>query len=395
MKHRDKPDRPHILFLIDQLLDLGGAERVLFKTIELLPQDKFRCSLATFRGSAADLEDRVNCPVYVFPLIRTYDAKAFSVAAQLRYLIRSQHVDVVHTFFETSDLWGGLIAKLSGCSTLISTRRDMGILRSSKHKVGYRLMNPLFDCVLAVSDSVRDYCIREDRIDPGKVITLYNGIDLENVNRVRDMNIVPESLRGLTPLVTTVAHVRRIKGIEVFLQAAAITRRTFPQAKFLVVGDIWDKEFFGELQTLSRGLGLDSSVVFLGATEDVIPYLRISHLFCLLSHSEGFSNALLEAMACSLPCVVTQVGGNGEAIEDGESGFLVQAGDAETAAARIIELIANPARAIAMGQAARRKVEDCFTTRVMIERLTAIYDRFLSTTGNAGYSLAHTGVVAD
>lgn len=382
---------PHILFLIDQLLELGGAERVLFEIIERMPKEKFRCSLATFRGYAADLQVRVKCPVHVFPLVRTYDLRALSVARRLRCLIRSQHIDIVHTFFETSDLWGGAIAKLSGCPSLISSRRDLGIGRSRKHKVAYPALRHLFDRVVTVSDSVRDYCIREDRMDPRKVITLYNGIDLENVDRVRDLSVVPQSLRAKFPLVTTVANIRRIKGLEVFLRAAAITRLTCPQTKFLVIGEILDQNCFQELRAIAHSLDLDRSLTFLGPVDDVIPYLKVSTAFCLFSHSEGFSNALIEAMACGLPSVATRVGGNVEAIADGECGFLVAPNDANTAATRIVELIANRGRAAVMGTVARRRVEDQFTFQAMIEKLTSVYESLMACRRNMTYSpLAHT-----
>lgn len=388
--------RTHILFIIDQLLKFGGAERVLFKLIELLPREKFRCSLLTLRDYAPDLQPGFACPVHVLPLTRTYDLRALSAARQLHHLIRSQHVDIVQTFFESSDLWGGLVAKASGCPTLISTRRDMGILRSRKHRAAYRLMRPLVDCVLAVSDHVRDYCIREDGMDPHKVITVYNGLDLENVDRVRDLSAVHRSFCSPSPLVTTVANVRRIKGIEVFLHAAAITRRMYPELRFLVVGEIWDPAYFEELQTLCRCLDLDKNITFLGLVDDVIPYLKASSVFCLLSHSEGFSNALLEAMACSLPCVATRVGGNAEAIVDGQSGFIVSAGDAESTASRLIELIANPARATSMGKLARKRVEQFFTIQIMIEKLVGIYDSCLSQQPNAAHSRAsRTRLAAD
>src|SRR5262250_856267 len=83
-----KPDlRRHILFIIDELCEIGGAERVLFKMIQLLPAEKFRCSLLTFRtNDEADLS-QIRCPVYVMPLTRTYDWNALKVARQIRNFV--------------------------------------------------------------------------------------------------------------------------------------------------------------------------------------------------------------------------------------------------------------------------------------------------------------------
>src|SRR5215471_2431432 len=117
-----KPDlRRHILFIIDELCEIGGAERVLFKMIQLLPADMFRCSLLTFRtNDEADLS-QIRCPLYVLPLKRTYDWNALKVAQWIRDFVRREKVSIVHTFFETSDLWAGPIAKLSGCPILVSS----------------------------------------------------------------------------------------------------------------------------------------------------------------------------------------------------------------------------------------------------------------------------------
>src|SRR5205823_11484112 len=136
-------------------------------------------------------------------------------------LIRSQGVVVVHTFFETSDLWSSVVAKMSGCPILISSRRDMGILRSAKHQLTYRLINSLFDRVLTVSEEVRSFCIEREGLEPGKVVTLYNGLELEQVSASNGMESLRDSL-GLqcaSHLVTTVAHVRRVKGLDTLIQA--------------------------------------------------------------------------------------------------------------------------------------------------------------------------------
>ena len=92
--------RPHILFLIDQLCEAGGAERVLLNMVRLLPKDKFRCSLATFKLDArVDLFREIPCPVHVVRLRRTYGWSGLRAAYELRALIRSQRVNIVHTFF--------------------------------------------------------------------------------------------------------------------------------------------------------------------------------------------------------------------------------------------------------------------------------------------------------
>jgi len=120
----------HVLFLIDRFPErMGGAEGALWRTTKLLPRHRYRCSVATFAIDTrfGDVRPLFDCPFHVFPLERTYGWSALRTAFRIANMIRREKISIVHTFFSTSDLWGGLIAKLSGCPVLISSRRDMGI----------------------------------------------------------------------------------------------------------------------------------------------------------------------------------------------------------------------------------------------------------------------------
>ena len=175
----DAKARPHVLFLIDHLMALGGGETNLLKVVQLMPPELVRCSVATFRIKP-EIRQSISVPVYVFPWKRFFHLDAWRAAVALRRLIRTEKVDIVQTYFETSNLWGGLVAKLSG-ALLLSSRRDMGILRKTKHALVYRLVNRFSDRVLAVSEEVKRFCVDADRIDPNKVSVVYNGVDLKHV----------------------------------------------------------------------------------------------------------------------------------------------------------------------------------------------------------------------
>jgi glycosyltransferase involved in cell wall biosynthesis len=127
-----------------------------------------------------------------------------------------------------------------------------------------------------------------------------------------------------------------------------------------------------------RSFGLENNVKLLGFVEDPTPLLKMSNAFCLLSRSEGFSNALLEAMACGLPCVITRVGGNPEAVNDGENGFLVPPEDDESAAERLLFLLRNPAKAAQIGNAARLTVQMRFSADNMIRQLLDVYSGLMA-----------------
>lgn len=374
--------RPHILFIIDQICGLGGGENVLLSTVRFLAARGFRCSVVTFKiDPGLGIFQEFPCPLHLFPLRRTYDWNALRVALRIRRLIRSQQVTIVHTFFPTSNLWGAMVAKLSGCPVVVTSRRDMGILRTWKHQLAYPLMNLWADQVIAVSDAVRNFCLHQEKLPPQKVLTVYNGVDLEKIAATRHIRGVRHrlGLEKATHLIVTVANIRHVKGIDIFVRAAQVVHREFPEAVFAVIGSGVEKEkgYSQQLQELIRSAGLTEHFKLIGPAEDVFPVLKVSDVFCLLSRSEGFSNALLEAMACGLPCVATRVGGNAEAVQNGETGFLVESEDAEGAAQRILALLRQPELARKLGWAARQTVESKFTLEVMAENLEVAYESLL------------------
>jgi glycosyltransferase involved in cell wall biosynthesis len=171
-----------------------------------------------------------------------------------------------------------------------------------------------------------------------------------------------------------VGHVRKIKGVDVLIRAAERVCRIFPEAVFLVVGAPPEEAYFQELKDLCAALGLGRNFKFVGEREDVLPILKNSHVFCLPSRSEGFSNALIEAMACALPSVATDVGGNDEALTDGTNGYLVPSEDTQLMADRILDLLRSPEKASKMGRAARARIEEQFTFEAMIGKLVGVYD---------------------
>jgi glycosyltransferase involved in cell wall biosynthesis len=255
----------------------------------------------------------------------------------------------------------------------------MGVFRSAQHRIAYRVVNPLVDRVITVSEAVRNEVLRNERLDPQRVVTVYNGAEPEAASMEGNAGASRASLglEGASHVIATVANIRPIKGIDNLVRAAAIVCREYPHAVFLVIGQTNDREHFSKLQELVDSLRLRKNVVFVGKSNDVSMLLRLSDVFCLLSRSEGFSNAIVEAMGCGLPCVVTEVGGNSEAVHDGRNGFVVPSEDANAAAQRIIELLRSPQRAKEMGEEGHRNSNARFSVHTMMSRLLSVYEDVL------------------
>ncbi len=366
---------PHVLLVVDQLpKTLGGGERIALKLTGLLPRYGYRASLLTFAADAQCPAFRnPPCPIYLLPLRRTYDLDAIRAAFDLKRFLKQQQVQIVQTFFESSDIWAGFVTKSLSSAKLIWSRRDMGILRTGKHHLAYRLMAGMPDAVFAVSEQVRQHAIDVDRIDPARVQTIYNGLDLT------DWNLPARPASGSSGIhIATVGNIRRVKGHDILIKAAAELVRHHPATTFSIAGAVMDPEYFAELESLVRDLGLTGRFHFSGNITGLSEYLAAADIFVLPSRSEGFSNAIIEAMAASLPVVATDVGGNAEAVKDGVTGFIVPPDNPAKLSAAILDLLNDMPRARSMGEAGRTLAVENFTTEAMMHRITSVYNRLLA-----------------
>jgi glycosyltransferase involved in cell wall biosynthesis len=160
------------------------------------------------------------------------------------------------------------------------------------------------------------------------------------------------------------------------LRAAQRVHQSFPNAVFLLVGE---GQLTESLRQLALDLGVQRNAVFMGHSNNVPDLLRVSDICVLSSKAEGFSNSILEYMACCKPVVATDVGGAREAIVEGETGYLVQSNDDEAMGDRILKLLNDPARANQMGTRGRKVVEEKFSVEAQLRKTEDLYERLLRT----------------
>lgn len=367
-------DLPHVLLVLDQFpKSLGGGERVALRIAALLPEYGYRASILTFYvHPESSALDAAPCPVYLLPLQKTYNIAAFRAAFEFRQFLRKNDIAIIQTFFESSDLWAGFVAKTVSGIKLVWSRRDMGILRTAKHRIAYRLMAGVPDCVFAVSEQVRQHCVEVDGLDPARVRTIYNGLDVTQWGR--EAGPTTQLSRRV---IATVGNIRRIKGHDVLVRAAVSLVTQFPDLLFTIAGGVLETDYYAELLSLIRTSGLERHFEFAGPVTDLRQYLAHADIFVLPSRSEGFSSAIVEAMAASLPVVATAVGGNAEAIQDGVTGIIVPPDDEDSLTRAISRLLLAPGTALAMGSAGRVRAAERFTTDAMMRSITAAYKSLL------------------
>jgi len=220
-------------------------------------------------------------------------------------------------------------------------------------------------------------------IEPAKITVIYNGLDVNRLASTHSRAEVLSSL-GLPPdeanvprsFVTIVANMRHeIKNYPMFLSAARRVKAEKPNANFLLAGE---GKLTASLHALSAEFGIEECTFFLGRCERIAELLGISDVCVLSSKAEGFSNSILEYMAAGRPVVATDVGGAGEAIREGVTGYLVPSGDEETMARKIIDLLREPEKARAMGKMGKQLVEEKFSCAAQLQRTEELYSKLLT-----------------
>jgi len=183
-----------------------------------------------------------------------------------------------------------------------------------------------------------------------------------------------EALGEEGPLAGCVTLLRPKKGVEVFLEAAPRILRAVPDARLVVVGN---GELRPALEASAAGLGLDGRLHFLDFLPPASRQLACLDVFVLPSLAEAFPISVLEALACGVPQVATDVGGVLEAVADGETGRLCPPGDPEALAESVIGLLREAPGREAMAAASRERHRSRFSLEPMVAGTAAVYDGVL------------------
>jgi glycosyltransferase involved in cell wall biosynthesis len=228
------------------------------------------------------------------------------------------------------------------------------------------------DAIVTVSDDLR--CTLARMGITRNVEVIYNGIDPQRF-RVADGQGLRAEL-GVSSdeyLIGTAVVLTPQKGIEFLLAAIPTVLKQLPRARFMIAGDGYKK---AELHAAAAALGVGDRLVFLGYRSDVPRFLNAMDLYVLPSLWEGLPLALIEALACGKPAVVSDVGGNREIVADGVNGRLVPPGDPEALARAIIETARDPRfDPAAVRDRNRQKFEALFSVDAMVHAHEECYLR--------------------
>jgi glycosyltransferase involved in cell wall biosynthesis len=359
---------PRRIFYLITELDAGGAERALLKLATAMKRagDAVKVACLTGEGQMAEPLRQAGIEVFFCHMRQGYDLPAMK---RLVAELRRWRPDVLHGFLFHANLVGRIAGRVAGVPFVLNSVRVEEPRRS--HRLLDRLTYRLMDLEVCVSESARRFTARTAGVPDGRLEVVPNGVDLEEFDPIPP---TPEhwGLGKDEPVVATVGRLTDQKDPYTLLCAARIVLRQHPATRFVIAGE---GPLRGTITARSRDLGISHSVLLLGQIPDTRPLLARCDVFALTSRWEGMPNALLEAMACRRPVVATRVGGCEEVVEEGVNGYLVPPRHARALADRLLELLRDPAKATAMGEAGRRTIEQRYTLRQTLDGWRAIYDR--------------------
>jgi glycosyltransferase involved in cell wall biosynthesis len=352
---------PTRIALVIGQLTVGGAEHQMRELLRGLDRDRFTpfvYCLADATGGESGRE------VESAPL-RVIGATGWTRARRLAAALRADAVRLVHSWLFIANTYAGAARCLGLRVPLITSARNCKS-QGWGHHLGNAVAFRSSARIIVNSRQVRDYIVRHYAAPRAAIDVVYNGVDTERFHPL-------DRRDGKAPTVVTAGRLVSQKNPLLFVEAAARIHATLPEVRFVMLGD-------GPLRPAVTAhierLGMSGVVELAGERHDVENVFGRADLFWLTSSWEGLPNVVLEAMACGLPVVATDVGGTSELFDHGQQGFLARPGQIDDFVTYGTTLLQDTQARVRMGEAARRRACE-FSLRRMVDATQTTYEMAL------------------
>ena len=375
--------RVPVVFVIDNMR-FGGTELNAVRTAALLDRERYDLRVVCLSGDGP-LSERyraMGIPIETLPMKSLYGTSMLVSGYRFVRYLRRERVQIVHAHDMYTNVFVMPWARLARTRVVIASRRWWHSLPNSKLRYANIAAFRAADAVLANSPQVARSVEEADGVRPERIHVISNFVDDDAFAPLpaaeRHAQLAAWGIPEGAIVVGCVARLVSVKDHATLLRAFGAVKVRVPHAHLLLIGD---GDTRSALESEAQALGIASSVTFAGELRSGQNHHRLFDLSVLCSLSEGFPNSLVEAMAAGVPIVATRVGGNVDAVVDGENGLLVEVGDAEGMSRAIGGLLEDGALRHAMGAAGRARAHERYRAAAAIASLDSMYQRLLS--GNA------------
>lgn len=383
-----------VLHVITRFIVGGAQEAVLYLAIGQQRKPGYDVTIlaGVDGGAEGDLHDAareagirlVLLPTMVRPIRPLLDIRAF---LWMVAFMRRERFDIVHTHSSKAGILGRPAARVAGVPIVVHTLHSLVFHEYEnpwKNRIYIalkRLVAPLTDSLISVSEATALGARRAGIGQPQQHVTIFTGFDIGPFAEIDRTLDVREAKRraGLDPegpVVGKIARLSPLKGHREFLAVAKRVAEIEPRTQFLLVGD---GSLRNELEVQFRDAGLADRTRFAGLVppERVPELIQAMDVVVHTSLREGLARVLPQASAVGKPVVTFALDGAPEAIEDQVSGYLVPALDTGQLADRVVELLRDPERRTAFGEAGRAYAVENFNVERMVTKIDAVYERLL------------------
>jgi glycosyltransferase involved in cell wall biosynthesis len=363
-----------VLMLINKMHPGGGAERVMAALATHMPRDRFDVRIVTTRSATGPLQDSVTASG--IPHLSLDRRARFDLPALRGFvtLLKRERIDVLHSHMFGSNVWGSVLGRLTRVPAVVAHEHSWAYAgQPLRRLIDGQVIGRLADAFVAVSERDRQRMIAVEGVPAHKVVVISNPY----IPRADAPAVDVRALLGIpagAPLVASIAILRPEKAFEVLIEAFSLVVRSVPEARLLLAGD-------GPCRAMLEGtaaeFGVGDRVHLVGHWEDVGGLLRAVDVAALSSDREGAPLFAIECMVHRTPLVSTDVGNVRDVLADGREVMLVPPRDPAALAARITELLRDPARAAAQAAAAAEHIDEHSIDQAVRE-VTGLYERLLA-----------------
>jgi glycosyltransferase involved in cell wall biosynthesis len=373
-----------VLFVISSLA-VGGTEKHLASVSTALRDRGWDVSIYSITGGGPLAGPLASSGINVIlpPLAKGSGAgRIFRLPIVILHLLSvlfGGRYAIIHFFLPEAYLVGAPLALLARIRLRIMSRRSLNVYQA-RYPISGRLERHLHQRMTAVVGNSRSV-VREleaEGVAPERLGLIYNGLDSKVDTPVgRDPFRAAMGVHDDTLVFVIVANLIPYKGhLDLMRAFGAAAPRMGTDWRLWIVGR--DDGLGPEIRRLAASFGIDDKLAFLGQRDDVPELLNAGDIGLLSSHEEGFSNAVLEGMRAGLPMIVTGVGGNSEAVLDGETGLVVPAHDPVLFAEAILRLASDRELRQRLAGNARRRIGERFTLAACVDAYEAMYRGLLA-----------------
>jgi len=365
-------------------LGTGGMENGLVNLINHMPPERYRHVIVCLQGYT-DFRQRIQRDDVAILDVNQRDGHDLKAYYRLYKILKDCKPDILHTRNLSA-----LESQMVGAAARIKSRvhgehgRDIYDLhgKSRKYNLLRKAVQPFVGQYIAVSRDLAGWLQATVGVPSRKITQIYNGVDSVKFHPrggPRGPIGPPGFATGDAILIGSVGRLAHVKDFPTLIRAFDRLRELWPEGRtrlrMVIVGEGTTRP---ECERLIAELGLGEQTWLAGDRSDIPELMRAMDLFVLPSLGEGISNTILEAMACGLPVIATDVGGNPELVAPGKTGTLVPVADHEKMAQALLAYVRDPARMAQEGRAARAEIEARFSMEAMVAGYLRVYDAALA-----------------